>query len=117
MKDSIKSLDKYIGKKIRGIRTSKTMTSEELAEKTNTAHGTIRNIESGASLSLSLLLSIANALEVSPNDLLYDYIIHKPAPDIDPSMLDLFIDTYTNCDKKHQETLIGILKSFHSFTT
>ena len=61
-----------IGNRIREIRKSKKWTQEILAEKSGIEPSNISHIERAATkLSLQTLVSIANALEVSADDLLY----------------------------------------------
>lgn len=61
-----------IGNRIREVRKSKKWTQEILAEKSGIEPSNISHIERAATkLSLQTLVSIANALEVSADDLLY----------------------------------------------
>ncbi len=61
-----------IGNRIREVRKLKKWTQEILAEKSGIEPSNISHIERAATkLSLQTLVSIANALEVSADDLLY----------------------------------------------
>ncbi len=61
-----------IGNRIREVRKAKKWTQEILAEKSGIEPSNISHIERAATkLSLQTLVSIANALEVSADDLLY----------------------------------------------
>ena len=61
--DSIE-LYKYIGQNIKAIRKNCKISVEDLAASANVSSGTIRNMESGASASLPVLLDIPNRLGV-----------------------------------------------------
>ena len=64
-----------IGARIKHHRELMGITQEELADRINATERHIRNIESGIKgTSVILLISIANALEVTPDDLLADYL-------------------------------------------
>lgn len=62
-----------IGKRIRAARKQQSMTQEELAEQTNLSVAHISHIETAnTKLSLSALINIANALNVTSDSLLCD---------------------------------------------
>lgn len=64
-----------IGKRIREKRKAKNLTQETLAEKANVGTTHISHIETGCTkLSLKTFISIANALDVSADELLCDCI-------------------------------------------
>lgn len=64
-----------LGKRIRQIRKSQNITQETLAEKVDVGTTHISHIETGATkLSLKTFIQIANALNVSADELLCDYI-------------------------------------------
>lgn len=64
-----------LGKRIRQKRKLKNMTQEELAESADVGTTHISHIETGATkLSIKTFILIANALDVSADDLLCDYI-------------------------------------------
>ncbi len=63
--------NRVLGKKIAGLRKSKKITSEKLANMCNVYSGHIRQIESGVRLpSLKLFVDICNVLQASPEYLL-----------------------------------------------
>ena len=63
--------NRVLGKKIAGLRKSKKITSEKLANLCNVYPGHIRQIESGVRLpSLKLFVDICNVLQASPDYLL-----------------------------------------------
>ena len=62
-----------IGARIRAFRYKRGMTSERLAELADTSKANISHIETNnTKLSLAMLVRIANALDVTPNELLSD---------------------------------------------
>lgn len=64
-----------IGKRIRRERKKQNLSQQSLAELANLSPTNVSHIERGATkLSLPTLVSIANALAVTPNDLLIDSI-------------------------------------------
>ncbi|WP_303837907.1 helix-turn-helix domain-containing protein [Ruminococcus flavefaciens] len=66
-----------IGLRIKYFRSERKITQEELAELVGTTSRHIINIEMGIKgPSLNLLVSIANALEVTSDDLLIDNLSH-----------------------------------------
>ena len=105
-------LYKYIGKNIRELRKLKGITSKNLAERTNIADGTIRNIESGASASLPTLLSISNELDVSFDSLIHNYTVHKQTNKVNTCDLEIFIDTYLSCSDSQRSFLMDYLNFF-----
>ena len=84
-------LYKYIGRNIKLLRKQKGIQIKTLAQNINIAEGTIRNIESGASASLPVLLAISNELSVPFDALIYDYTIHVTASNVNPIDLTLFV--------------------------
>lgn len=67
-----------LGKRIRQKRKGKKLTQEVLAEKVDVGTTHISHIETGyTKLSLKTFISIANALDVSADELLCDYVIHS----------------------------------------
>lgn len=71
----IKSEDllKTIGKKIKKARLDKHYTQDTLAEKAGISTDLLRNIENSRNIgSLSTLLNLCNALEITPNFLFSD---------------------------------------------
>lgn len=68
---------KALGKRIKIARIKSDMKQEELAAASGMSPTHISNIETGSTnVSLNGLLSIANALSVTMDDLLYDSVIH-----------------------------------------
>ena len=63
---------KLIGLNIKNCRKRKKLTQAQLAEKINLSTNHISHIESGSSkMSLDTLIDVCNALEVSPNEILW----------------------------------------------
>ena len=87
-----------IGKRIKRYRTDKKMYQEELANKVGTIYKHVSNIETGAKgPSLEMLVMIANALDVSADDLLTDNLKHSSSP-VGTEIHDLLLDC--NNDEK-----------------
>lgn len=69
-----------IGIRIRRFRKSMGLTQQALAERANQEPSNISHIERGATkLGLPTIVSIANALEVTVDDLLCDSLVHSSA--------------------------------------
>lgn len=87
-----------IGKRIKRYRTDKKMSQEELSQKVFVNYEHISRIESGkVKLSLELLVLIADALNVSADDLLFDQLKHPSSP-VGTELYDLLLDC--NNDEK-----------------
>ena len=87
-----------IGKRVKYYRTDKHMSQEELADELFISGRHISNIETGAKPpSLELLILIANALDVSADDLLTDNLKHSSSP-VGTEIHDLLLDC--NHDEK-----------------
>ena len=73
------AIDYYsIGARIRFYRVQKNMALEELAEKTNVSLQHISRIERGEkNPNLELFINIANALEISADELLVDNLMNS----------------------------------------
>lgn len=98
---------KAIGKRIRTARLKAGMTQELLAEKAGLSTTHMSNIETGSSkLSLPALISLADALGVSVDELLCDNVIRS---------WEVFSreiqDTLSDCDEYEIRILADILKS------
>ena len=64
---------KELGKRIKAARLSAGLTQEQLAERINLSNGHCAHVERGTTkVSLSALVSIANALNTTPDRLLID---------------------------------------------
>jgi transcriptional regulator with XRE-family HTH domain len=104
-----------IGKRIKHYRTEKRLSQEELAEVISTTHKHISNIETGVKgPSIEMLILIANALDVSADDLLTDNLKHSSSP-VGTEIHDLLLDC--NHDEKAILTrtltfLKGLLSEF-----
>jgi hypothetical protein len=69
-----------IGARIRKLRRQRLMTGERLAELADTSKANISHIETNnTKLSLAMLVRIANALQVTPNELLADNLSPQKA--------------------------------------
>ena len=66
---------KLIGSKIRYYRELKGLSQEELAFRVDATERHLRNVEYGLKgVSVSLLISLANSLDITANDLLTDFL-------------------------------------------
>ena len=62
-----------LGARVKFLRTQKNLTQEELAEKADIGRKHVSNIENGErGLSIDVLIALANALEVSADEILVD---------------------------------------------
>ena len=67
-----------IGKRIKEIRLAKGLSQEKLAEKADLSEPHMSHVETGnTKASLKTIVNIANALEVSVDELLCDNVIHS----------------------------------------
>ena len=84
-----------LGKRIRQKRKAKKITQESLAEKVDVGTTHISHIETGCTkLSLITFISIANALDVSADELLCDYV--NNSSQIYKNELSLLLDNCTD---------------------
>ena len=98
---------KGIGKRVRIKRKAMHLTQQALAEKADLSETNISHIERGATkLSLPSLISIANALETTPNYLLMD-VIDKSDVQFKGELADLLKD----CTKDECKILYDICKA------
>ena len=87
-----------IGKRIKRYRTDKRFSQEELGQVVSVNSQQISNIEAGRRYpSLELIVMIANALDVSADDLLTDNLKHSSSP-VRTELHDLLLDC--NNDEK-----------------
>lgn len=102
-----------IGSRIKRYRMDKKMSQEELAAKVGTVHKHISNIESGSKgVSLKMVIAIANALDVSADDLLTDNLLHSSSP-VSTEVQDIMLD----CNNDEKEMLTEILKFMKALFT
>lgn len=74
--DKKKNISQTIGKKIYELRTQKKYSREFLAEKTNLSANYIYEIENGNyMLGCIPIIDICNALEITPTELLSDFLM------------------------------------------
>ena len=90
-----------IGKRIRIIRKRQHLSQEKLAELSNLSRVSISGIETGKKKpSVESLVSIAVALHVSPDDLLFNK----------DDLLSQIMHFYKNCSPKEQKLLFTLSK-------
>ncbi len=96
-----------IGKRIREIRTQKHLTQAVLAEMSGIEPSNISHIERAATkLSLPTLVSIANALEVSLDELVYDSL--KKSTHISASRIN---DLLSDCTPTELKAIGEVIKT------
>lgn len=96
-----------IGERIRDIRKSKKLTQEKLAEISGCEPSNISHIERAATkLSLPTLISIANALDVTLDELVYTNL--KNSSHISVQMIDSLLD---DCSDEELKAITEIIKS------
>lgn len=96
-----------IGKRIREIRSSKGMTQAALAEASGVEPSNISHIERAATkLSLPTLVSIANALAVSLDELVYDNL--KKSEHVSLSVID---ELLTDCTPAELKAIAEVIKT------
>ena len=109
--DSIE-LYKYIGQNIKAIRKKHKISVDDLASSANVSSGTIRNMESGASASLPVLLDISNRLGVPFESLIFDFTLHQTPSDINPVDLEIFLEAYQTNEGAERRRLMNVIKAF-----
>ena len=99
-----------IGMKIKHFRMKKGLSQEELGEIINTSNRHLSNVETGMKTpSLTLIIDIANALDITADDLLTDYLTNsKVIPTTE------LIDIITDCSDTRRAILIGMLKNLNA---
>lgn len=74
---------RLIGKRLRAIRKRKGYTQEELAERASISAQHCSGIETGgAKVSLAALIRLCNALDSTPNDVLFDSVPVAAKPEL-----------------------------------
>lgn len=97
---------KSIGNRIKRYRMDKKLSQEDLAAMTGIGFKHISNIESGVrGVSLEKVVDIANALDVSADDLLTDNLKHSSSP-VSTEIQDIMLD----CNYNEKEMLTRTLK-------
>ena len=96
-----------IGLRIKHIRSEKNITQEALAELIDSDRSTVAHLEIGQQgLSIETLIAVANALEVSTDDILVDNLLH-PYSNQDTEAHYLLLD----CTKEETEVLIKTMRA------
>lgn len=97
----------FIGQRIKEIRTEKHLTQEYIAKMTDVNVSHISNIETGkVNVSLTLLVGICNALEITV-DYLLENEYHTPASVTEKELF----NTIKDMDATKLETLLRIAKA------
>lgn len=96
-----------IGTRIRGIRKNKKMTQEKLAELSGVEPSNISHIERAATkLSLPTLVSIANALDVTLDEIVYDNL--NRSSHVSVKLID---DLLADCSPEELRALAEVIKT------
>lgn len=96
-----------IGQNIKKFRVEKGLTQNKLGEKSGIEPSNISHIERGATkVSLPTLVSIANALDVSLDEIIYDSLVKNEHIEI--KLIDEIIQ---NCNSEEMSALIEIIKT------
>lgn len=99
-----------IGQRIRAARKGLEITQEQLAELTEFTESHICHIENGKTkLSLSAIVTIANALYVSVDELLYDNLDKKEII-LQQEMMEVLKD----CTNAEYKTIIAVVRSLRT---
>lgn len=99
-----------IGNRIREIRTSKNWTQAELAEKSGIEPSNISHIERAATkLSLPTLISIANAFEVTLDELVCGSLIKSTHVSV--RMID---ELLSDCTPQEIKSIVEVIKTTKS---
>jgi len=81
---------KLVGKRIKSLRQAQGLTQESLADKSGISPQHVSHIEnSGTKLSLPCLVSLCNALNTTPNDILMDSV-NNNAPQLAKEVATVF---------------------------
>lgn len=98
---------KGIGKQINKFRKAQNLTQAELSEKSGIEPSNLSHIERAATkLSLPTLVNIANALEVSLDELVYDSLIRNSHISI--KMIDELV---ADCTPEELKAIVEIIKT------
>ena len=101
---------KIIGKRIRELRTQKHLTQAALAEKSGVEPSNISHIERAATkLSLPTLVSIANALDVTLDELVYSNL--KNSAHVSFALIEELLSDCTDTELKAIAEVIKTTKS------
>ena len=96
-----------IGKRIKEFREKKHITQDKLSELTDLSIQHISNIERAHSkMSIEALVKIANALEVTPNELMCDSVHKSKAV-----FADQLSDLVNQADDKELKVIVGVVKN------
>jgi len=99
-----------IGARIRGFRKARGLTQEKIAEKAGVEPSNLSHIERGATkVSLPTLLKIANALDVSLDDLVYDSL--KKSRHISYKVLEEVLSDCTDREVQSITEMARLMKS------
>lgn len=107
----LRDLDYYkIGQRIRKYRKSHGMTQDELAGMAGISTAHLSHIENGSTrISLATLMSITDALGITPNDVLFDR--PDPAKSRTAGEIQHIIDSGTESQNEFLRDMLGSMRS------
>lgn len=101
-------MDYYaIGQRIRKFRKINSLSQEALAEKVGISTTHMSHIETGnTKLSLSVLVNLALALDVTTDDLLFEHL-----PETKSSLIDKTVELLESCTAQELTIIMDIIKT------
>lgn len=102
-----------VGDRIKQYREAKGLSQEDLGDMIGISNRHISSVETGAKKpSLSLIIDIANALDVTPDDLLADYLTGSTK-----TLKAEVFDLLTDCNPTEKAILMETLKHLKKLLT
>lgn len=106
---------KVIGKKIKTARSAHQFTQEHVAENIGISIDLLRNIENGRNLgSVTTLLKICNILELTPNDLFFEFV-ETGSDSYDIDLRNLFHKMSKSNKNTLKEIIVHLDKNYSKF--
>ena len=101
------NIRKSIAHKIKDARIAHKYTQENVAENIGTSIDLIRNIENARNIgSISTILKLCNFLEITPNDLFYDFI------ELNENSYDVYLKNQFDKMSKNNKNLLKDIVSY-----
>lgn len=102
------------GKNIKNAMKKKNISSEELAERIGKSEGTVSQLRRGLRFTtIPVLLELCKVLEVTPNDLLLQFMYEKPAQ-VDESLYGELVSTICQLKESEIKMLLSIIDAIIS---
>jgi len=77
---AVEELERLLGQQVRGVRRSRGLTQQEVADRANTSLGSVKNLESGQGATTRTLARVLRALGVEE----WLGTLHVPPPTFNP---------------------------------